>query len=306
MHQVNINGLDLNLVPALEALLRLRNVTRAAADVGMSQPAMSRALSRLRYLQNDPLLMRTRTGYALTPRALAIQPDLSLALRHLAGVFEEQVFDPASEHRTVRLAATDAQNVLLMPGLMARLAREAPGVRVRAETYSANLWDRLEGGDLDFAFALASTPLPPGAQSELVADDRLALVMHQSHPAAGRDWTITDYSHYGHVGVALLGDAQSEIDGLLAAHGVSRRIALVTPHFMAALAVVASTDLVTTLSVALARRFQAAFGLTLQDPPFAQTNLQITLVSSHIRATDPFVAWFRRIVRDVAAEAMGQ
>ena len=305
MRQVNVHGLDLNLVPALEALLRLRNVTQAAAEVGMSQPAMSRALARLRNVQGDPLLVRTRAGYALTPRALAIQPDLELALHHLRGVFQDQVFDPGSERRTVRLAASDAQNVLLMPGLMRRLAREAPGVAVRAEPYSANLWDRLESGALDFTFALSSTPMPPGSHSEVVADDRLALVMRQDHPAAGKPWTFADYGAFGHVGVALLGDAQSQVDAELAAQGVSRRMALVTPHFMAALAAVASTDLVTTISAALARRFQSTFGLALREPPFGETRLQITLVSSHIRTADPFVAWFRGIVQEAAAEAMG-
>ena len=129
MREVNIAGLDLNLVPALEALLRHRNVTRAANDVGMSQPAMSRALSRLRDLHDDPLLVRTRTGYVLTPRAIAIQPQLALATGHLRNVFRQQALNLKTEARTVRLAATDTQTILFLPGLMKRLAVEAPGVR---------------------------------------------------------------------------------------------------------------------------------------------------------------------------------
>src|SRR5260221_5568545 len=86
MREVNISGLDLNLVPALEALLRRRNVTRAAADVGMSQPAMSRALAHLRAMYGDPLIVRTRSGYALTPRAAALQPHLASATTHLRNV----------------------------------------------------------------------------------------------------------------------------------------------------------------------------------------------------------------------------
>ncbi|HEY1447986.1 MAG TPA: LysR family transcriptional regulator, partial [Caulobacteraceae bacterium] len=90
MREVNLSGLDLNLIPALDALLRRRNVTRAAEDVGLSQPAMSRALARLRELQGDPLLVRTRAGYALTPRAQAIQPQLADAISSLRGVFQSQ------------------------------------------------------------------------------------------------------------------------------------------------------------------------------------------------------------------------
>ena len=303
MREVNIAGLDLNLVPALDALLRRRSVTRAAADVGLSQPAMSRALARLRDLQGAPRLVRTRSGYVLTPRAQAIQPLLASAVRQLRDVFQQQAFDPGRERRTLRLAASDAQTVLLVPGIMARLAEEAPGVDLRVEAYGPDLLGRLTDGAVDLAFALSSTPLPPGISSEIAGEDHLALVMRRGHPAADRAWSVADYGSHLHVGVALLGDGRSEIDALLAAEGVSRRIALVTPHFMAALAAVAATDMVTTVSAALACRFAAVLGLVLRDPPFAQTRLQTTLVCSHVRSADPFLAWFRSVVREVALVA---
>lgn len=303
MREVNLAGLDLNLIPALEALLRRRNVTRAAEDVGLSQPAMSRALARLRDLQGDPLLVRTRAGYVLTPRAQAVQPLLAQAVAQLKGVFQAEDFDPAVVRRTVRLVAGDAQAILLLPDVMARLAVEAPGVEVRVEPYGPDVLERLEGGALDLVFALVSTPLPPGVHSEEVAKDQLALVMRRGHPAAALAWSLADYGQWGHVGVAIVGDGRSEIDALLAAHGVTRRIALVTPYFIAALAAVAATDLVTTVSALTARRFAAAFDLVLHDPPFADTRLTTTLVCSHVRAADPFLVWFRALVREVAGEA---
>lgn len=301
MHQVNISGLDLNLVPALDALLRLRNVTRAAEEVGLSQPAMSRALGRLRDLHNDPLLVRTQTGYALTPKARAIQPELATAMRSLRGVFQQQVFDPGMERRTLTLAATDAQAVLLMPAVMARLAVEAPGVDLRVVGYGPDLLERFDSGALDLAFAISTTPLPTGAYSEVVLKDRIALVMRRGHPAAKRKWSVEDYGKFNHVGVAVLGDGQSEIDALLAAKGVTRRIALVTPSFVAALAAVAQTDMVTTLSASLARRFAQAFDLVVRPPPLGEDNLQMTLVCSHVRAADPFLIWFRNLAREVGS-----
>lgn len=302
MRELNIASLDLNLVPALEALLRHRNVTRAAADVGLSQPAMSRALARLREVQGDPLLVRTRAGYALTPRAQAIQPQLASAVRHLREVFQPQSFDPGSERRTLRLAAADSQTVTLLPGVMSRLAIEAPGVDLRVDNYSSDLLSRLESGAIDLAFAMTNTPLPPGVYSELVAEDRLALVMRRDHPLGGQVWTLADYGAVEHVAVGLLGDGQSEMDARLAAYGVTRRLALVTPHFMAALAVVAATDLVTTVSALLASQFAEALGLSLHPPPFEDTRLRMTLVCSHVRAADPLLAWFRGLVREVAAQ----
>jgi DNA-binding transcriptional LysR family regulator len=301
MRDVNIAGLDLNLVPALEALLRRRNVTRAADDVGLSQPAMSRALARLRALQNDPLLVRTRAGYVLTPRAQAIQPQLAAAVRNLREVFQHSGFDPRIEQRTLRLVAADSQAILLGPGIMARLAAEAPGVDLRFESYGPDAATRVERGDVDLAFALSSVPLPPGIYSQSIGEDRLALVLRHGHPMADQPWTIADYAAVKHVTVALVGDGQSEMDARLAAAGVVRRIAHVTPYFAAALEVVAATDMVTTVSAALARRFAPSLGLVLREPPFTPHTLELTLVCSHVRAADSFLIWFRNLVREIAA-----
>jgi DNA-binding transcriptional LysR family regulator len=188
----------------------------------------------------------------------------------------------------------------LAPRIMARLSREAPGVNLRMEPYGPDLMACMENGALDLAFALATTPLPSGAMSEPLANDRLTLVMRRGHPAAQRPWTTADYGSFDHVGVSLLGDGRSELDTLLAAAGVSRRIALITPHFSAALATVATTDMVTTISEAFARRFDKTFGLVLKEPPFAHSGLSMTLVWSHVRVHDAMLAWFRNLVREEA------
>jgi len=305
MREVNFAGVDLNLLPALEALLRRRNVTRAAADIGLSQPAMSRALSRLRSLLDDPLLVRVSGGYALTPRARDLEPLLGAALGDLRGVFRQPTFDAGEVQRTIRIACSDAQTVLLAPGVMARLAIEAPGVDLRMEPYARDLVARMQSGDLDLAFALMTTPLPPGALSEGIASDRLSLVMRKGHPAARRRWTIADYGRVDHVGVSLLGDGASDIDALLAGGGVRRRIALVTPHFHAALETVAVTDLVTTISRTFAKRFEKALDLLLLEPPFAQTDMRLSLVWTQVRAADPLLAWLRRLIAEVAQEVHG-
>jgi DNA-binding transcriptional LysR family regulator len=302
MQKTHINGLDLKLAPALEALLRRRSVTLAAEELGLSQPAMSRVLARLRDIQGDPLLVKGPGGYVLTPRAEALRPRLAQAMTQLNEVFHPPAFDPAREQRTLRVAGADTHTLLLVPGIAARLAAEAPGVTLRIEPYGPQTPARTLNGDLDLVFAITTTPLAPGAHSEVVAEDRLALVMRRGHPAAHRTWTLADYGAWPHAAVALVGDGQSDMDAILAAAGVTRRIALVTPHFTAALAAVAATDMITTISAALARRFETTFGLHILPPPFAQDALHITLVSSHIRAADPFLAWFRDLVREVAAE----
>ena len=260
----------------------------------------------MRALLDDPLLVRGQGGLVLTPMAMRLEPRIAVATSELKRVFEEPRFDPAVERRTLRIAASDAQTVLLAPGIMARLQREAPGIDIRMVPYRADMQMRMERGALDFAFAISTSELPAGARSEPIANDQLALVMRSGHPAAGKTWTIEDYACFDHVGIAILGDEQSELDAQLAAAGVSRRMALVTPHFTAALAAVAATDMVTTVSETFARRFAKAYHLVLKKPPLSQTDLTMTLVWSHIHATDPLLIWFRGVVRDAAVEVFGK
>jgi DNA-binding transcriptional LysR family regulator len=294
MRDVHLSGLDLNLLPPLEALLRRRNVTEAARDVGLSQPAMSRALARLREVLGDVLLVRAPGGgYALTPRAEALSGQLIATLDHVKAVFREPSFEPARVERTVRIAGADTHAILLAPALMARLAERAPGIDIRIEGYGPDLIERMETGRLDLAFAVATTPLPPGARSETYAHDELALVLRKDHPMARRKWTIEDYGRVSHVGVSIIGDAGSELDAQLAAAGVKRRMALTTPHFMGALAAVAGTDMATTVSRVFAARFAAELGLVLKTPPLPRRDLDLTVVWSHVRAADPVLAWLR-------------
>lgn len=305
MREVNLAALDLNLLPALEALLKRRNVSQAAQDVGLSQPAMSRALARLREVLGDVLLVRAPGGgYVLSARAEALSAKLPGMLDAVKEVFREPVFDPAKVERTIRIAGLDMHSILLAPTLMKRLAREAPGISIRIEGYGPDLVQRMETGRIDLAFATSTAPLPPGTRSLAIANDRLALVMRRDHPLAKRKWTIADYGRVDHVAISILGDPGSELDAQLAKAGVQRRIALVTPHFIAALAAVGGTDMVTTVSHVFARRFAEAFGLILKAPPLPVLDLDLTLVWTSVRDSDPVLAWVRRAIGEAAKATM--
>lgn len=299
MREVNLHGVDLNLLPALEALLRRRNVSQAAADAGLSQPAMSRALARLRDLFDDPLLVRISGGFALSPKAEGLLTRVHAALHDVTSVFAEPIFDPALVQRRIRFAATDLQTILYAPALMARLAIKAPGIDISMEHYSSDLMQRMENGSLDFAFALSTTPLPPGVESESLGQDRLALVMRRGHPAENQQWTVQDYSRFNHVSIGIMGDGISELDAQLALHGVTRRIALTTPHFIAALAAVSASDMVTTISENFARCFAKQFNLRLRTPPLKNISLNPTLVWNQLRSSDKVLTWVRNVLQDV-------
>jgi DNA-binding transcriptional LysR family regulator len=266
---------------------------------------MSRALARLREVLGDTLLVRVPGGgYALTPRADELAGRLAFTLDQVKAVFQSPSFDPAKVERTIRIAGADTHTILLAPALMARLAREAPGISIRIEAYSPDLMKRMETGALDLAFAVSTTPLPPGARSEMYATDQLALVLRRDHRMARRKWSMQDYAKVSHVGVSIMGDSQSDLDAQLATAGVHRRIALTTPHFIAALAAVSATDMATTISRVFATRFADDFGLVLKEPPLPDLHLDLTVVWSHVRAADPVLAWLRTVIRDVAGETM--
>ena len=300
MREVNLAGLDLNLLPALEALLRRRNVTRAAEDVGLSQPAMSRALARLRALIGDPILVKAPGGLSPTARAAALLPQLTAALDRLGSVLRPPAFAPEALDRTFRIAATDVQALLIGPPLLAKLRAEAPRATLQFVIVGPDVRERIETGDFDLAFATSTTPLPPGAHSEPLVEDRLALVARFGSAAPT---TLTDYALRDHVTVAIFGDRMSEIDAELAEAGLTRRIVFTTPHFLVALAAVGATDCVTTLSAALARRFAQDFGLALYESPLRGRSLLLTMVVAATRAQDPGLVWLKARIREAAAEA---
>ena len=159
-----------------------------------------------------------------------------------------------------------------------------------------------QGGDIDFAFALETSPLPTGAQSLYLAQDELALVMRRNHPLATHDWTLSDYGEVPHILIRLLNDGVNDLDALLAVQGIKRRTLWSTPHFLAALAAVSATDAVTTLSRAFATRFADQFDLILHRPPIDNPSLGIVLVMAKARDHDPLMAWVADQVKRAAIE----
>lgn len=302
MRDVHLKAIDLNLLTALGALLAQRSVSRAAREVGLSQPAMSRALERLRHLFGDELMLRSGAGMVLTARAEALAPQVQEVLADIRALVTEPRFDPALERRTVRIAALDSQTALFFPGVMARLVEEAPHIDLRVVPIGPDIARRLQNGEIDLTFSLANYPLGAGAHSEMLMEDRLALIMRRDHPAArSGSLSLAAYAALSHVTVSVFDDGRTDADAVLAAAGLERRIGLTTPHFIAALMAVARTDMVTVLSRAFAQQFTEAFGLILLEPPIRPTALPVTMVWHAARKHDRLLAWLRGVFKEVAS-----
>jgi DNA-binding transcriptional LysR family regulator len=300
MRDLNIRSVDLNLLPALEALLRLRNVTRAAEEVGLSQPAMSHMLGRLRHVLGDELLVRGRSGFALTTRAEEIAPRVAAVLNAARTIYRPPNFDMSKVRRVLHVVGCDLHSVLFGPALIERVRNEAPGIELSIENYTRNIFRRLEDGSVDLIFADAQTPLPPGAVSTVIGEDRYALVMREKHPAARKRWTVADYSKWDSAVVSIFGDGQTDVDARLAKAGVVRRVGLTTPHFMASLAAVSATDMVANTSEIFALRFAKAYRLVVREPPFPEILFTSTVIGSALRMNDPVLRWLCALIKDVS------
>lgn len=305
MRDVNLRGIDLNLLTVLDILLEHRNVTRAAEAAGMSQPAMSRALGRLRALLRDPILARGVDGFVATPRALALRPALSRALAEIRAVVTIEDFDPARWRGAITIATTDHQSILLLPAVLARLAREAPGVDVAVVPFSSEALAALREGRLALSFAIDEVPLAQGLRAERLHRDSFVTMLREDHPAADGPWTPETFAALDHVLVTVTGEGGGAIDAELARLGLARRVALRLPHFLAAFAVVAESDLVVTLPLSLAERFAPVFGLARRAPPLPRPPFTATMIWPEMLDDDPACRWFRAVVREEATRLAG-
>ena len=304
MHEVNLRGVDLNLLTVLAALLRDSNVTRAATALGMSQPAVSRALGRLRALLGDPLLVRGPAGMQPTPRAQALAPRVQALLAAAAGLIADRPFDPAQLSTAMTVAMTDHQTLFLLPRLLALLRAQAPGLSLRVQPYGADTLEALQRGRLDLAFSVAGQALPPSLRQAALYRDRFATVLRQGHPAIA-DWSLARYCALDHVLVSFTGQGQGAMDMALADIGQRRRVALWVPHFTAALHLVAGSELTVTLPRSLAETYGPDLGLVVLDPPLPSPAFTIVLLWPEVLDAAPAHRWLRAQVRQAARGLVG-
>jgi DNA-binding transcriptional LysR family regulator len=305
MHSVHLEGLDLNLLVALRALLAERHVTRAAERVGLSQPAMSHALARLRELLGDPLLVRTATGMKPTARAEAMTVPLERALEDLGRVLASPAaFEPRLSTRKFRIATNDYMELVLLPRLLARLWAEAPGIDVRLTNLADRANEDLAEGNIDLAMGvvgqLGAADAPQGIRSQRLVSDGFVCVVRDEHPVVKKRLSLDDFIALPHALVAPRGGTGSVVDSALAAIGKKRRVAVEVPHFLVAPHVVRETDVVLTLAKRVALVLGPLLGLRQLAPPLELPGFSMALVWHERQHADPAHAWLRSLMVSVA------
>ncbi|MFZ6181748.1 LysR family transcriptional regulator [Nannocystis pusilla] len=292
---MQLQGVDLNLLVALEALLSERSVTRAGARLGLTASATSHALGRLRATFGDELLVRTRGGMIPTARGEQLLVPLRAALRDVGALLSNSArFDPRTSRREFVLASTDYIEAVLLPPLLARVSAAAPGVQLRVRPLElSDVAAPLETGAITVALGVVFEN-SPGLQQQALFSEEMVLVCRKGHPDVKRTIDLATYLRLRHVLVSVRGGSQSVVDEQLAELGHARQIALVVPHFLAAPLIVASSDLVLTTPARLVRRLGPALDLRTLAPPLAVPGFTVRQVWHERHQDDPGHLWLRQ------------
>ncbi len=299
MQPTHIDRVDLNLLPPLVALLEERHVSRAADRLALSQPAMSRALQRLRRHFGDELLVRGPDGYSLTPRAQRIRAQLATVVTELNYLFATETFDPATAAQSFRLAVSDFTVSALGPGLVRAILTQSPNSTVSCEPLDAHAFDKLDGGTLDLV--IYGRPAPVRYRSQHLFTDRLVCVVAAEHPLAQRtSVSLSQYLRWPHLSIDI---GQPGVDRALEARDTARRVAVVMPYHVLGSSILPGTDLVLTVPARLVSQFADSSRTRVLDAPRELGDVQFYAVWHPRVDQDPSHSWLRRVVHTVAGAA---
>ncbi|HTQ33099.1 MAG TPA: LysR family transcriptional regulator [Stellaceae bacterium] len=297
---MDIRAVDLNLLKAFDALHAERAVTRAANRIGLSQPAMSHALSRLRGLFGDELFVRTQSGMEPTARAREIAPLIGAAIEQIEAALNLGAgFDPATSTATFTAGMGEYAEVALVGRLAQAFSRAAPHATLRLlALHGADAAEQLERGIIDVAVAHLRN-LPPTIETTLLFRDPFVVVARKGHPITQAPLTVEAYAAQDHVLVSPRGQPTGALDRLLVDYGQRRRVALLVATYLAVPAALAGSNLIATVPSRAAALIAAHAEITTLPLP---VDFQATVsMAWHRRsASEPAQAWFRGLLQEAA------
>ena len=314
---MNINRIDLNLLVYLDALLRERNVTQAANQLNLSQPAMSNGLRRLRELFDDPLLVRTSEGMTPTERALELEPVVREVLTTIdRAVQPRSAFEPENAHRVFRIMASDYAESTLFPTVLGKLRSLAPGLTLDIMTPSDVSFLDVERGKVDMIINRFDS-MPQSFHQIHLWNDSFTCVLSPENPVL-QDFSLENYLKANHVWVSKTGmgvgvgvdpdDVQrlGWVDLALDKLGKKRQIRVFTRHYQAAMTLAEQNDLIVTLPTRAAQLKRDNPRVVLREPPLEIPPLELKMAWSPLLQHNPANKWLRKLIADTARELDGQ
>jgi len=299
MHQTNIKNIDLNLLKALDALLETESVSKAALQVNLSQPAMSRALNRLQFALKDPLLIRSGRGMVLTPRGETLREPVKDALEQVSQVFSPQVFDPAKAQDQFRIMVSDYLAQMIMPPVLSQVFKLAPQIQIEIENLSESAIAEMCDGKISLGFGVVDDgPVLENVAAQALLKDQQVCLMRRDHPLAGKRMNLRDYASAPHALLSITGKGPGRIDDILQQHDLKRTIALRVTHYLTISAVIAPTDLIITVPDLLAQQVMTDELTIVPLPKEVRTPSFTVSQIWHERFTsDPAHQWLRRHIK---------
>ena len=292
MNDINLRNIDLNLLTIFQAIYADGQTTKAAATLGLTQPAVSHALSRLRDMFDDRLFTRSRSGMEPTPRAHEISHQVSKILDEIRNVVTgDSEFDPTKIEREIRVGMLDYGMTFFAPEIAKILSAEAPGVTMNCQQIQIETAiERLDRGSLDLALAPFGT-LPARIHRKVLMHEKYFVAARKNHPKIKAGLTSEIYADLQHVYISTTQEIADLVDYELQSSNIMRKIGLSVPHYSAALFAVSKSDFIATIPKGAAELYQDICGLELYEPPTKLAPRVISLVRHQRHINDQLINW---------------
>lgn len=310
---MNISRVDLNLLVYLNVLLQEKSVTRAAEHLGITQPAMSNGLKRLRDLFEDPLLIRSSEGMTATERAIELQPKVAAVIADMQKVLQpRQAFVPYQSDKVFRIMASDYAEASLLAPLVKTVRSEAPNIILDFLTPSDVSYTDMEQGKVDMAINRFND-IPQSFHSVTIWKDSFSCLLNKENPAA-KHFNLKSYLDAQHIWVSKTGmgvgfgvNPQNSgglgwIDQALDRIGQKRRISVFTRHYQMPALMAQNNDLIATLPSKMARLQADNYNLLIKDPPFFIPEFELKMAWSPLLHNNPAHQWLRRLIAHVGKQ----
>jgi len=303
MRNMNMMDLDLNLLRVFDAIETEGSVTVAGERIGLSQPAMSNALARLRTLFGDPLFVRTPRGMRPTPFAQQLAQPVREALRLIqSALLQHAGFEPGSSGNTFRFWMSDIGEMVFLPGLLERVKYDAPGVKIEVVRIPIkDVHAALEAGALDLAVGFLPG-LTTGMRRQPLFREHYVCMLRADHPVIGAKISAKQFREAAHVLVSYAGTGHQMIEETFVAAGLSARIAVRVPHFLVVPMILARTDLVVTVPSRVAAVFAQLGNFKVLKLPLDMPDFEVRLYWHERFHQDPANRWLRQVMTELYAE----
>jgi DNA-binding transcriptional LysR family regulator len=300
---MELHEIDLNLLVVFNQLLIDRRVSKVADNLGVSQPAVSNSLAKLRKLLGDELFLRTAKGMEPTPYADQLAESVSYALSMIhSGVNQRTTFEPSSAKRSFTIGMTDIGEIYFLPALIARLRRDAPGVTLSTvRNTSVNVRDDLEAGKVDIAIGLLPLLKAGFFQRRLFMQSYVCL-MRRGHRLDKRRISLAEFSAAEHLVVVSAGTGHGKVDELLKRSGIERTVRLNVPHYVSVGHILQGSDLIATVPERLADRLLGPFDLAKVAHPAKLPEIAINLFWHAKYHRSPANRWLRGVLFELFSD----